>query len=180
MRLYIKEYEMKKKRIIQLMLILGILGFCLGNPAVALTLVTSPPPGDAWSEHNSSSPCTHTYYTINTASYTDFSEGEKEADYYNFASTFGSHADPIAYTSTWTFNCHSYIFLNQSGWLNDPSNFLGTVYHLDDCGSVYRFAGHTANSGAWGYPYYAKCGQGPYAYHDTYLYGTHYQRWQAN
>ena len=178
---------MNTKRISQLLLILGILGFCIGNSALALTLtlVSWGPPGPAWIAHYPSSPCVYTYYTINTASYRDFTEEEKIADYYWFLNVYGSHVSPIPYSSTWAFNCHGYLFIEQSGWLNSPISFLrSNIYKIDNCdGFIYRFKkNHSANPGAFGYPYYAKCGKGPYAYHDNFinLYGTHYQRWSLN
>lgn len=152
---------MKNQRILQLLLILGSTVFWQGNSAQALTLITSPPAGSGWTSHNETSPCIYTYYTIDSSTHRDFYLAERVANLQLFETTFGDHVDvPIpSATSTWTFNCHGFIFIGSSGWLNSPSSFENVTHEENENGTVYRFADHSAYVGPdETYVYSGKCG----------------------
>ena len=173
---------MKKQRILQLLLILGSTVFWQGNSAQALSVITSAPPsGSGWTEHNETTPCTYTYYTIDTSTHRDFTLAEKVIDLGIFEGLYGDHVDvPIpSVTSTWTFNCHGYIFIGSGGWLNSPSPFENVTHEENPGGTVYRFAGHSSYVGYDAtYVYFGKCGQGPFSNHDNEQpYGAHNERW---
>lgn len=170
---------MKKKGIRQLILTIGFSVFSLGNFALALDLPPGGPPGDAWIEHNETSPVTFTYYTLDTENYRDFTYDEKIQISNEFEATFGDHVDvpSPSLAASWEFNCNGYVFLSHDGWLKTSDR--DPFENVSPCGPIYIFSNHSAKEG-YGekYIYWAKCGNAVQCYHDNVEpYGAHYERW---
>jgi hypothetical protein len=161
---------MRKKRIIQLMVILGILGFCLGNSAMAQKpLVSFPPGGQGWISHSGG-----LYYTIDFDNYRDMEYDERAAADIILNNICGGHVSITTGTAAFAYNCNGYIFMSSSAWLQDYSLILETVFVLSDSGNIWLFpSDHSAYTSGLecGYQWYAKCGNYALAYHDETVYG---------
>jgi len=146
------------------------------------------PPGNGWTE-TKFDPCCEkkevSKYKINPATGRDFDGPEATADYLRFILTHGPHVSVVNNSSsTWSYNCHGYVFDGSGSWILDPANYEGKgkgCYTEDANGPVYCFgAAHSAFAGQNNYPYRSKCAQGPICDHDATVYGTHTARWKPN
>jgi hypothetical protein len=168
---------MKRQRLLLFLLILGLVISWQGNIAQALPLVPGTPPGTGWLEQTGTTPCTHTYYTIDTSTHRDYTLAERMLTLDAFEARWGANVYvPIFLqpSSSIAYNCHAYALIGSGGWLLDPYPFENVTPN----GPICRFSSHTAFA-TYGssYLYIGKCGTGPIAYHNHVLYGFHYQQW---
>jgi hypothetical protein len=169
---------MTKKRILQLMLILGFFDVHMENSAKAINPCVDGYPSskpDQWVATNMTNP-TYTLFTINTTNYRDFNTDERNAMEAQFAYNWGGNVSIVTGTAAWSYNCHGYVFVNGSGLISSVNPFLASGrYQLSDLGDIWLFGtAHSAYSSGLecGYQWYAKCGNGPLAYHTAVIYGS--------
>ena len=96
----------------------------------------------------------------------------QDAQWNNWKATYPGLADSDRLgNATLTYNCHSYIFHNGIGWLNDPTNYKGSntgCWEQDTNGTI-RSSGtyHSCTSG-----YVGKCGNAFFQSRNDLVYGT--------
>lgn len=174
---------MKGKRISQSILILVLSVLWWGNSALAEKELPGSIPDDGWIAHNETSPCTHTYYTINYETHRDLTLYEKTILYTEYLPQLGEHVVSCSVeldSSTMTYNCHGEVFIGSDGWLQSPDAFYDAQLYTVGNGGIYRWGDtHSATVGDSGppYVYYSKMQGAFLCLHDDELYGEHDEEW---